>query len=101
MSMMWMVTDHLCRHCGVGRVLTRKNEYGQWIAKCSSCGTCRNTVKEICFCGSTYKKTEAPVGLRCVRNPEVTPENPHEVVVERFEVEKPKAKVRPTYSEEW
>ena len=87
MSMLWMVSDHLCRHCGIGRILTRKTEYGQWLSKCSNCGTCKNTTKELCFCGADYKKSEKPTMLRCVRNAAVSKDSPHEIVIERTEVD--------------
>jgi hypothetical protein len=77
------ITDHLCRKCGIGRVLYRRGESGEPdICRCSNCGVETDKIAKLCFCGHVY-----PSGIgsrvKCVRNQNKTPAYPHEVVLAR------------------
>lgn len=104
----YQLVDHMCRHCGVGRILSYvendaglvvpakpKNEsatadfigYGHAQTKqeitgyrCSNCGHETAKLKDLCFCGHRYP-SGASSRVRCVVNPQKTPEFPHEVVL--------------------
>ncbi|MEI6737788.1 MAG: hypothetical protein WCL29_04835 [Pseudomonadota bacterium] len=98
----WLVADHLCRHCGIGRVLVSAEPAAQSIAKCSSCGKTGATVKSLCFCGHTYTKTGDGSGMRCVRNID-RKATPHEIVVEVViaDVGDPPQKIKKDLNREW
>jgi hypothetical protein len=103
----------MCRHCGVGRILsfvesdaglvtpakprpTKESSTLDFIGfsndkpkqeplpvtgyRCSNCGHETGKLKELCFCGHHYP-SGASSRVRCVPNPEKTPEFPHEVVL--------------------
>ena len=77
----WILIDHLCRVCW-GRVLTRTDDNGQRWYKCSNC---EETIagaapKCLCACGMTIGRKARDMGIRCVRNPRVSPEVPGAVV---------------------
>lgn len=111
----YQLVDHMCRHCGVGRVLSfvesdaglvstqsikpKRDETTQDIFgmvndqpvkisarlpisgyRCSNCGHETPKLKDLCFCGHHYP-SGASSRVRCVPNPEKTPEFPHEVVL--------------------
>lgn len=75
----WAVSDHACRHC-VGRVLTSTNAEGLPIARCAQCGATSNGEHDaLCWCGQ-----EMPGHGRvfeCVRNPDASLTDPHEIIV--------------------
>lgn len=76
----WRLTDHVCRVC-FGRVLERKGDDGSTIVRCANCGVeAHGQPKAICCCGVKTKKGRL-AGLRCMRNPEPTPEQPAELIV--------------------
>jgi hypothetical protein len=75
----WQISMHACRHC-FGRVLTRAVDGVVVEARCAECGEhVQGPVEELCSCGAEC----GDIGyvLRCVRNPNVTKENPHEVLI--------------------
>lgn len=108
----YQLADHMCRHCGVGRVLSFvESDAGLVVPakpkpakesptpdifghvqpevraplpvsgyRCSNCGHESVKLKDLCFCGHRYP-SGASSRVRCVPNPEKTPEFPHEVVL--------------------
>jgi hypothetical protein len=75
----WQLAMHCCKFC-FGRVLTRSISGVVVEARCAECGEhAQGPVDEICACGADC----GDIGfvLRCVRNPNVTKENPHEVLI--------------------
>lgn len=71
---------HLCRHCGSGRLLKVIDVEGDEVVWCPSCELSADDHLKMCFCGHTF-----PSGVRslikCVKNPELSPQNPHSVVI--------------------
>ena len=106
----YQLVDHICRHCGVGRILSFvESDAGLVVPakpkqvsdattdfvgysqpqtdrqsitgyRCSNCGEETVKLKDLCFCGHRYP-SGASSRVRCVSNPERTPEFPHEVVL--------------------
>lgn len=75
----WQVSNHACRHC-FGRVLQRSAGGVVIDARCSECGaSVTGPVEELCACG--VECDEIGFVLKCVRNTNVTKENPHEVLI--------------------
>jgi hypothetical protein len=75
----WQLAPHCCKKC-FGRVLTRSIGGVVVEARCAECGEhVQGPVDELCACGAEC----GDIGwvLRCVRNPNVTPENPHEILI--------------------
>lgn len=72
--------DHLCRVCGVGRLEERQFEGGAgvWCPNCEAEAVGGH--KALCFCGHRFPSGE-PSHLKCIKNPNRSPENPHAVVV--------------------
>lgn len=75
----WQLAPHCCKFC-FGRVLTRSAGGVVIETRCAECGEhAQGPVDEICACGADC----GDIGyvLKCVRNPHVTKENPHEVLI--------------------
>lgn len=88
----YQMVEHLCRHCGFGRVLlsigTKQTPDGvvpDNRYRCSCCGKEEAKLKDICFCGHKYP-SGASSRVRCVRNTEITEERPFEVVLVQEEL---------------
>jgi hypothetical protein len=74
----------------MGRVLRTVAEDGSVEHRCSNCGTVRMGIAEsICCCGMKTREVvrggevvqmSRPVGLRCVPNPEPSPQWPSEII---------------------
>lgn len=84
----WAIEDHICRSC-FGRILSQPGEDGDSSYRCSHCGAVAygRSAAVLCCCGIVGKsrargKSAAPVnlGIRCVPNPDPTPEFPGEIV---------------------
>lgn len=76
----WEITDHACRAC-LGRILTRKRDDGVLESRCSECGLhAEGGHRKLCACGVKLR-TGKNAGLRCVRNSDVRPEAPAEIIV--------------------
>lgn len=75
--MAWELVDHVCRIC-FGRLLERDG-----VVKCSNCGAeLRGHVRDLCCCGLKLK-TGKNAGIKCVRNKNISPEFPGEIVAEQ------------------
>ena len=75
----WQLAPHACRHC-FGRVLSRSVSGVVIEVRCAECGEhSQGPADEICACGADC----GDIGfvLKCVRNTNVTKENPHEVLI--------------------
>jgi hypothetical protein len=75
----WQLSNHACRFC-FGRVLQRAVGGVIVQVRCAECGAgASGAVDQICACGAEC----GDIGyvLKCVRNPQVTNENPHEVLI--------------------
>ncbi len=75
----WQLSHHACAEC-FGRVLQRTVGGVVVQVRCAECGAGANgAVDQICACGAEC----GDIGyvLKCVRNPQVTKENPHEVLI--------------------
>lgn len=75
-------TDHLCRHCGIGRIEKIESAHGDVAFWCPNCEVtvANGSVKDLCFCGHKFPSGKRS-GLKCVRNPARTPDNPHAILV--------------------
>ena len=89
---LWSITQHACRVC-LGRVLMRKTFEGKKVYRCACCGIEREAASpaSICACGIRMRQGHGPMdlGVRCLPNPDRTPENMAEIVA--ASVESPKA----------
>ncbi|WP_175787557.1 hypothetical protein [Burkholderia anthina] len=75
----WRVSDHACRHC-FGRILERRSRGEVVEVRCAECGAREDgPVESLCCCGVHAGDLGHP--LECFRNPDVTRENPHEILV--------------------
>lgn len=76
----WSITNHICRAC-LGRVLHHESFDHRMLWRCSNCGIEREGPAEtsLCMCGLTLR-TKINAGIRCMVNPQKTPECPSEVV---------------------
>lgn len=75
----WQISNHACGNC-FGRVLQRAVGGVVVEARCAECGNgVQGPVEQLCACGMAC----GDIGyvLKCVRNPTVTKENPHEVLI--------------------
>jgi hypothetical protein len=80
----WTLTPHVCRHCGIGRVLKREN-----LVRCSLCGVeAKGNTTALCACGVQ--------GYRCAANATRTPANPYEYLPQMVAQEPKKPKPKPT-----
>lgn len=81
---LWALTDHACAAC-FGRVLSRPaGDKGETrIYRCANCGAEArgHDPHVLCACGMKMKGGKL-FGLRCLVNPDRTPEVPSEVIVE-------------------
>ena len=99
----WRITKHVCRAC-MGRVLARETFEAKRIYRCSNCGIEREGRAEsaLCCCGIAFGKGKRDAGIRCVVNPERTPECMSEVVAQQVVLGagKPVSPVDPDESED-
>lgn len=84
----WEITDHVCRVC-FGRVLMRETFDRKRVFRCANCGTENEgrDARVICSCGIAVRGKNCrvhDVGVRCVPNSQVTPENPNEIVAQQM-----------------
>jgi hypothetical protein len=75
----YQLAPHACRFC-FGRVLQRVAR-GQVVeVRCAECGAhALGAARDICCCGADCG--DMGFVLECVRNPNVSKENPHEILV--------------------
>lgn len=72
----WTLTDHVCAEC-LGRVLRSLD--GE-RTRCSNCGAeSTDRYESLCCCGIRLKNGR-DAGIRCMPNPQQTPELPCEIV---------------------
>lgn len=81
----WALTEHACSAC-FGRILVRPAGVGQAnerVYRCANCGAQEQgrDASVVCACGMKMKGGRL-FGLRCLVNPEKTPEVPSEIIVE-------------------
>lgn len=87
----WTITNHICRVC-MGRVLKRATIGGPAVYRCACCGVeGTGSHSSICTCGMTWRKGKAAInaGVRCVENPERSPECMSEIVAVSVEPPRP------------
>lgn len=78
----WVLENHVCAVC-CGRVVSQKSDDGK-IYRCSNCGHQGiGRVGAVCCCGIKIRSRNA--GIRCMPNPEVTPEWPSEIVAKQVD----------------
>lgn len=77
----WRITDHACRAC-MGRVLSRTTFDHKRLFRCANCGIEREggAPSSLCCCGIRFGKAQRDAGIRCVPNPQRTPECMSEIV---------------------
>jgi hypothetical protein len=73
--MAWNITNHVCAAC-LGRVLSSDDGM---TCRCSNCGLEKTRIKDLCCCGMRLKSNR-DAGIRCVTNPNRTPEMPAEII---------------------
>lgn len=71
---------HLCRHCGCGRLLKVADDEGGTVIWCPSCELSADDHLKMCFCGHTFPSGARSL-IKCIKNPELSPQSPHSVVV--------------------
>lgn len=77
-------TDHACRVC-FGRVFSGVDKDGRAGVICSICETsAAGGHQNLCCCGVKLRRGVS-AGLRCVKNPDVSPEVPATIIVKRVE----------------
>ncbi|MEM5330356.1 KilA-N domain-containing protein [Paraburkholderia sp. JHI2823] len=75
----WQVADHACRFC-FGRVLQRVHKCEVVEVRCANCGKrADGPPKILCCCSADCG--DLGHALECFKNPEVTNEVPHEILV--------------------
>lgn len=75
---LYRLEPHVCLVC-FGPVLSRKDQGERRLFRCGSCGVEGvGTPRSICACGSRIATRDA--GIRCVPNPNPTPECPALIV---------------------
>lgn len=75
--------DHLCRFCGIGRLEVKAGDgkkHAVWCPNCEAEVEASEGHEKLCFCGHRFP-SGAKSYLKCMKNPDKTPENPHAVVV--------------------
>lgn len=83
----WQLADHACRYC-FGRILQRISKGRVLEVRCAECGAREEgDVDLLCCCGADCG--DLGRALMCVKNPDVSRELPHEVVIR----ERPRAVV--------
>jgi hypothetical protein len=81
----WQLSNHACRHC-FGRVLQRVVRGEVSEVRCAECGKrADGAPRMLCVCG--MECGALGYALECFRNPRVTDEVPHEVLVRERRVE--------------
>lgn len=81
----WQLTAHACRHC-FGRVLARSVAGEIAEVRCAECGRhADGPPRMLCACGADCGALG--FALECFRNPHVTDEVPHEVLVRERRVQ--------------
>jgi hypothetical protein len=76
---MWEVSDHACRFC-LGRVLVRAGRGAPAEVRCAQCGAkADGGPSALCCCGADCGALG--YALECFKNPNVTNEVPHEIMV--------------------
>lgn len=80
MRFSWTLTVHACRVC-LGRVVQRTGIGGRRIYRCTNCGTQleAKAVSSLCCCGMKLRSGR-DAGVRCLENPNPTPECPNEII---------------------
>jgi hypothetical protein len=82
----WQISDHCCRHC-LGRVLQRVSRGEVLAVRCAECGKAEDgPVQSLCACGADCG--DLGYALECYKNPHVSKEIPHEVMVRERPIEK-------------
>lgn len=89
----WQITNHACRHC-LGRVLQRVSRSVVVEVRCAECGKSEDgPVRMLCACGADCG--DLGHALECFKNPNVTDEIPHEVLVRERPAEKREKTIAP------
>lgn len=81
----WMLVNHICRIC-FGRVLQLSTfDRRRKVYRCSNCETeeAGEGPQVLCCCGIKLRGGR-DAGIRCIKNPRRTPENPAHVVAEQI-----------------
>lgn len=79
----WTLTEHVCRHCNIGRILVRNA-----VHRCSVCGeSVTGGIETLCGCGIGGRKRV----FQCQPNPLPMPSNPAEFVIMFVGGDKPPA----------
>ena len=90
------ITQHCCRVC-MGRVLMRRTFDGKRIYRCACCDIEREGTgpAAICACGIKLRSGHGQMdgGVRCVPNPDRTPENLAAIVATQVTAPKAEAGV--------
>jgi hypothetical protein len=80
----WKIEPHACRIC-FGRILSRTMPDGSTVSRCSECDTeVEGGPHKLCCCGVKLNGGKN-AGLRCLPNPNKTPEAPAAIVVRKVE----------------
>jgi hypothetical protein len=75
----WRISDHACRHC-LGRVLVRSVRGMPVESRCAQCGArADGGASSLCCCGADCGALG--YALECYKNPNVSKEVPHEIMV--------------------
>ena len=76
---------HACRVC-FGRILTVVHPDGRKVQMCYECGIQveSDDVHDLCCCGVKLRNGK-DAGLRCVPNPEQSPENPSAFIIKQVD----------------
>lgn len=80
----WIITDHICRIC-MGRILVTYDKDAKKTFRCSNCSVELQGRNTDCLCCCGMKIGGRDAGIRCVKNQDVTPEWPSEIVAEQID----------------
>lgn len=85
----WVLTDHVCCAC-FARVLQLVTFDRRKVYRCSNCELERDGAgsQALCCCGIKLRNGR-DAGIRCVKNPRRTPENPAQIIAEQVSPETP------------
>jgi len=103
-SYAWSLTNHCCRIC-FSRIMQAERPGGGYFYRCTGCGSAGegNHPKVICSCGLKIKTVtrreifrggragtekvhgQRDMGVRCIVNDAVCPENPFEIVARQVD----------------